>query len=117
MHPLLPASLFALLLQPLPALAPDDQEVAEARKNLMDKDPIVRVKAAQALGKLGARAAPAAADLVRAVKEKDFTVRVAATQALRAIGPDAVPALADGLKDDDINVRRTLLAVLQMYGD
>src|SRR5258708_40320993 len=100
MHRLLPASLFALLLlQPLSATAQDDQQVAEARKNLMDKDPAVRVRAAEALGKLGAKAAPAAGDLVKAVKEKDFAVRFAARQALRAIGADAVPALAEGLKD------------------
>jgi HEAT repeat protein len=106
-----------LLLSPHLAIAEDDQEVAEARKNLADSNPAVRVKAAQALARLGPKAAPAAGDLVKAAREKDFAVRFAALQALRAIGADAVPALAEGLKDSDDYLRRMILPMLQRHAD
>jgi HEAT repeat protein len=58
------------------------------------RDPVVRRKAAEALGQLGSDAKPAVKALTEALKDND--VRVEAANALGQIGPDAksaIPAL------------------------
>lgn len=63
---------------------------------LKDKDPLVRLRAAGALG-IGPVAKDAVPALIEALKDKDGNVRLLALSALGKIGPAAVPALSSCL--------------------
>jgi len=66
---------------------------------------VVRLAAAEALGRIGAPAAPA---LARALGAADFYTRWGAARALRLAGPaaeDALPALHTALRDSTFDVR------------
>ncbi len=71
-------------------------------KQLKDKDPDLRRKAAKELADAGADAKPAVDVLVAALKDNDLFVRRFSAQALGAIGTDAksaMPALQKVVKD------------------
>lgn len=102
----LPAVLLLCLAAALPvvghATAPDDEPdpVAELTRALADDSALIRKRAAVALGRLGAQAAPAAAALRKALADADPDVRAAAAVALRGIGgPLAKEELLLRLKD------------------
>lgn len=68
-------------------------------RGLADPDPFVRRLAAEGLGSLGPRAAPATAALVQGFRDSDGAVRARCAGALAGAGPAAVPALAGVLRD------------------
>jgi HEAT repeat protein len=74
---------------------------------LKDENRRVRERAAQLLGRLGPKALPAVAALVKAHSDPNARMRLEAANALAAIGPgakEAVAALAANLKDKDRRV-------------
>lgn len=91
-------------------------EVGELIARLNDDSAEERVAAADALGSLGAPAAPAAAELTQRLSDRDPWVRAAATQALVDIGPAAVPALVDLLESDPVVNRVRALNILRSMG-
>lgn len=71
-----------------------------------------RIAAADALGVLGPKAAPAAGVLVQRLTDHSAWVRVTAMETLAEIGPGAVPALVDAVengKSPPIRVRSTIV--------
>jgi HEAT repeat protein len=77
-------------------------EINRLIKQLTDKNPEVRQKAAFALGKIGPKAEAAVPALSKALKDENFDVRWSAAEALGEIGPKAeaaVPALIESLTD------------------
>jgi HEAT repeat protein len=78
---------------------------------------IIRVKAAESLGKTGAATPEVVPALIAALGDKD--ARNAAIEALGNIGAeakDAVPALAKALSDTDVNVRTAAAEALGKIG-
>ena len=67
-----------------------------------DKDSMVRLHAALALGEIGPAAIPALTELL---KDKNWHVRHNAVWALKAVGPASIPALTELLQDKDWHVR------------
>jgi HEAT repeat protein len=81
---------------------------------LSDKDNIVRMGAARALGWIGdVRAVQA---LKKALKDNDSAVRVLAEEALKKLESPDVEALKKALKDNDENVRRNAVEQLKRIG-
>ena len=110
--------MIALLFSSAQFAVADDkaEEVTKLVKQLRDKDEFVRLKAAKALGKLGADAKDALPALNEALKDDDADVRSVAKQALASINDaldkpkskDAVAVLERNLKaakDTDKDVR------------
>ena len=86
------------------ALVPMEQWI----DRLASADPEVRANAAESLGKLDAKAAPAVKPLVKCLKDRNADVRFYAAWALAHIGADAprvVPALLSAMNDQDDDVR------------
>ena len=80
---------------------------------LKDKDTYVRQAAAQALGKIGAKAKAAVPALANALKDQRPAVRQAAAQALGQIGAEAkaaVPALRAAMRDNEVGEVRGAIA-------
>ena len=76
-------------------------EVTDLIEMLQDDDYLVRMNAAESLGRLGSAAAPALPALIKALEDKQDFVSGAAARTLGAMGPTAapaVPALAEALK-------------------
>lgn len=76
--------------------------VPELTKQLTDRDPEVRERAANVLARIGPSAKQAVPDLVAALEDDDQAVRKSAALALGQIGPaaaDAVPALMRVMKE------------------
>ncbi len=76
--------------------------VPELTKQLNDRDPEVRERAADVLARIGPAAKQAVPDLVAALEDSDEAVRKSAALALGQIGPaaaDAVPALMRVMKE------------------
>jgi len=87
-----------------------------ALKSLDARESYVRWKAAQALGKMGDRAAVGA--LLRALSDESECVRECAAGALGKLGDrKAVAALLAGLKDESIPVRIACIKALGELGD
>ena len=82
-----------------PGVAPEpDKTAAELIADLQSGGLSDRIKAAEALGRMGPRAAEAVEALTAALGDPYWDVRQAASEALRRIGPAAVPALVKTLK-------------------
>jgi HEAT repeat protein len=83
---------------------------------LKAKDPKARIAAAETLGRLGWRAAPAVPALAVAIADPDVEVRLAATNALRVLGSVSVSAVSDLAtalpREPDAAVRVAALAAL-----
>jgi len=76
-------------------------EVTELIEMLQDDDYLVRMNAAESLGRLGPAAALALPALIEALEDKQEFVSGAAARTLGAMGPEAapaVPALTEALK-------------------
>lgn len=76
---------------------------------LKDSDPIVRARAANAIGEIGIDAASAIPALLILLRNADEGSRIGACIALRGIGPaaeQATPALRQALDDPNKDVRR-----------
>ncbi|MGE3809073.1 MAG: HEAT repeat domain-containing protein [Gemmataceae bacterium] len=95
--------------------------VAALRAALHDDSYIVRRIAAEALGKLGKSARPAAGGLIEAAQDPDARVRVQAARALGQIDPPVAAALPVLLKlaqhDVDVTTRAAALTALGALGD
>ncbi|GAX41682.1 hypothetical protein NIES4075_26790 [Tolypothrix sp. NIES-4075] len=92
----------------------------QALKN--DKEADVRKDAAEALGRIGEKAASAVPALIQALKnDKEANVRLFAASGLRGIGKEAasaVPALAEALKSDkEPDVRSIAVEALGRIGE
>lgn len=87
---------------PAPSLDPIDATVSTLRYALADSSAAVRSKAANALGRIGPRAAEAAPDLIALLKDRDEIVRCEAAESLgkvRGSEETAVNALIELLQD------------------
>jgi RNA polymerase sigma factor (sigma-70 family) len=87
---------------------------------LTDQDMDVRLASLYVLETLGAEAAPALAELVRALGDPDPFVRWGAVRALGKLAPleadQAVSVLARRLEDENQDVRLTAAAALERFG-
>jgi HEAT repeat protein len=103
-----------------PLLAGLKETLPSLEKRVRHKDIEVRLAALYVLEELGPEAAPAAAVTAGALKDDDPFVRWAAARVLGRAAPaeakTAVPALASRVKDDNGDVRITVLAALERYG-
>lgn len=97
-------------------------DVPGLMRDLRDRDASVRVRAAKALGTLGAAGRPAVPLLVEALKDSDVDVRLLALKALRKISPDTNPGDAEvalyvqELRDPDPGVRLQAAKALGKLG-
>src|SRR5271166_4882027 len=99
--------------QPAPA---DEKSVLDWIKELRAADSGMRRQAAEALARLGPKAAAAVPALIEALADKDVMVRRDAGRALSRIGEPAVPALIEALADKDVMVRHDARHVLSKMG-
>jgi len=84
--------------------------------DLRSDNEAVKVKALDALGGEGEKAAEVAKRIEELLKDKSAQVRAHAAMALGSIGPaakDSVPALAELLKDPDVMIRRTVVRAVR----
>ena len=86
---------------------------ADWQRDLRDRSPEARAKAAEALGRFGPGAVPL---LTPALGDPELTVRRAAAEALRAIGPAVVPAMIRVLESSDVRIRANAVVVLGGLG-
>lgn len=94
-------------------------ESVERLRAMLSGDAADKVRAAQALARRGADAAPATEDLARLFSEPDERTRIAAAVALARIGPGAAPAvptLLEGLQDRAMVLRLQSARALEAIG-
>ncbi|MCS6864639.1 MAG: HEAT repeat domain-containing protein [Gemmataceae bacterium] len=102
--------------------ASDSQDIEALTFQLTSRDASLRLRAAKALGDLGAVARTAIPALTQVLKDTDHDVRRAAIAAIRAIEPNAVPsealirAIAEDLRDPDPNRRLIAARTLGQIG-
>jgi HEAT repeat protein len=100
--------------------APSKEEVANLVKQLADKSPNVRNKAARALENLDPAAKDAVPVLIEALKQKDEisvgTVLPVAAKALGRLGSAAVPALIETLEVKDGKLQAYAAMALKQMG-
>lgn len=85
-------------------------------KGLEDPSFIMRQRSAEVLGKFGAAAKPAAAELAMCLVDDQNQVQSAAADALLKIGDPAVDAIKGALKRADVEGRKTLVGFLGRLG-
>jgi HEAT repeat protein len=93
------AAMGLLWLAGTPAAFGDN--VQDLTGKLSSDDVETREQAAEALGEMGADAAPAAERIAEHLSDPYWDVRKAAARALAKIGPKAVPAIRKALRSDD----------------
>lgn len=93
-----------------------ERMVSPLARLLTDADPGVRRAAADALGKAGAAAGPAAPALAQALRDPVEEVRWAAGAALGRLGAPAVPVFVAALAEGDASARRQAAAGLGELG-
>lgn len=96
------------------SLIADDRVVEPLMSALLSEDWVVRMHAAQALGRLAY--SPAVDTLVLLLQDKVPAVRDEATAALKAIGEQAMAPLLEALKDKDWRVRLKTTETLGALG-
>lgn len=87
--------------------------------NLRDRDEVVRLNAASALGSMGVVAKAAIPALIATLKDSNSIVRASAASALGGMGIEAksaVPALSTALQDEDKSVRFIAASTLGNMG-
>ena len=93
--------------------------LSEWMKLLEDTNPITRLAAIHAVGKMGpdARAAiPVLVETIRQTRNHDRRILVACNNALLEMGQEIVPYIIPLLKDDDWEMRRGAAGTLGMLG-
>jgi HEAT repeats/HEAT repeat len=88
-------------------------------RRMHDPDPVVRLRATQALWCVGPDPREAVPAFLAALSDPDAPVRAEAAEGLGRLassGPEAVAALARALKDPDANVRAEAAEALQKVG-
>jgi HEAT repeat protein len=85
---------------------------------LDDSNPMIRMKASQALGQIGPQALAAVPALIRSLKDPSAQVRCNAAWALGCVGSgtQVIPPLIEALDDDDPEVRRYSAFALSLLG-
>ena len=83
---------------------------------LKDKNANVRLRAADALRRMGQAAKDAVPALIRALRDKELKVSFDATRALGQIGPVAVPTLIRALRHPDVTVHPFAVLALGLIG-
>ncbi len=83
----------------------DLNSVANRARALADKNPLLRRRAATALGLYGPEAKAAIPELIAALADREGDVRDRVIQTLIRVGPDALPALLKALHHDAPLVR------------
>lgn len=102
--------------------APDSQEIDLLSQQLRSRDASMRLRAAKALGDIGARARAAIPAITAALNDTDGDVRRAAITAWRLIQPNAKPtealmrAIAADLTDPDPSLRLMAARTLGRIG-
>src|SRR5262249_1083269 len=116
MRKLLIVAVALLISLPAGLFAADD--VATLVKQLKDKDPSMRAKAARALESIDPSAAKDAVPvLIEALKEKqDMTIAPVAAKALGRLGSAAVPALIEVLEIKDGRLQAYAALALKQIG-
>jgi HEAT repeat protein len=82
---------------------------------LRDEEELVRLKAAEALGRIGDRRA--VEPLIEALGDENLNVREKAAEALAKIGQQAVEPLIEVLRDKNSNIRKKAAEALGRIGD
>ena len=95
---------------------PQGEPIETAIKQLADPDARVRHLAAEALGELGDKAAPAIPALARVLGDSEPAVRRVAANALVKIGPRAARALGNALKDQKEDARMAAVQAMRHWG-
>lgn len=91
--------------------------IAEWRKDLDDKQLLVRIRAVNALMQAGPEARDATASLLKICADKDESLlQPLATLAISRIGPDAVPVLEKACSDASPRVRLSAALLLGIIG-
>src|SRR5260370_6816955 len=109
----------ALLALPVATFAADAKDdVAALVKQLKDKNPGVRSKAARALENIDPAAKDAVPLLIEVLKDRDpgYPVAPIAAKALGRLGSAAVPALTEALEIKDGRVQAYAAAALKQIG-
>jgi hypothetical protein len=83
---------------------------------IRDKDPLVRRRAAEALGKMGPEAKQAIPALKEALAGTDFLLQQTASEVLAKMGPAAIPALTESLRGKNPFPRGYAAAALSKMG-
>jgi HEAT repeat protein len=105
------------------ALAKDEVDLDALIKQLQDKDPIVRLKAAKSLGKLGSKAKEALPALTDCLKDKDPDVRSVVRNAIESIkappekGNPKLEEILKELKSKNVTIRLKGAAKLGELGE
>jgi len=86
---------------------------ADWQRDVRDRSPEVRARAAKALGRFGPGAVPL---LTPALGDPELTVRRAVAEALRAIGPAVVPSMIRALENSEVRIRANAAVVLGGLG-
>ena len=92
-----------------------DAKIAELTKALKDKQPAVRMKAAEGLADLGTKAKAATPDLIAALYDPAQPVRVTALDALKKVNPTLhgpIAALMEPFAPAAVNINGSALAKL-----
>jgi HEAT repeat protein len=98
-------------------IGPDPASLAALGRALATNSMSDAYRAAEALGLMGARAAPATVDLVAALSSKESNVRAKAAEALGRIGAtSAIASLHRILEDEEASVRKAAAEALKRIG-
>lgn len=91
---------------------PDPENLTQLQDALFDESSEVRLAAVKALGQLGAPAAKATADLVKASRDENNDVSKAAAEALKNIGAAGIDGLIEQLASPEIRYRQAAATAL-----
>jgi HEAT repeat protein len=118
MRRVLVSSIALLLALPVTALADSKDDVAALIKQLKDKDPNARSKAARALENIDPAAKDAVPLLIEVLKDRDpgYPLAPIAAKALGRLGSAAVPALMETLEVKDGRVQAYAATALMRIG-
>lgn len=94
----------------------DAADVPALKALLNDEDWLVRLDAAEALGKIGPRAKTTIPDLMRLLKDQNVLLSYAAAEALGKMGPQVIRPLTELLKAKDKDVRWAAMEALRQVG-
>jgi arylsulfatase A-like enzyme len=101
------------------ASSKDASAIAELRRRLQDRDPIVRYWAATGLTILGGNAVSAKEDLKQLLQDSEVSVRIAAAEALYLFAEkeSSISVLKKALTSGNVMVRLHVLNILENMGE
>jgi len=95
----------------------EENKLEELVKKLKNKKVALRCWAAWALGKMGEKAGKVIPALIEALKDENTDVRSTVVLAFGNMGEKAIPALIEASKDKDANVRSKVVRALERMDD